>query len=273
MLTPKTLALPANPPARPEEAQAQLEEMVALHLEGKIQAGLVAAQWGGEGLVLGFYEAYRDGARWRRITGGPSYNATRETGYAGLVFASEDLGEVAEVAGRLAECIGGGAWGATRIGPSQLAAGVVEVLGGFAPETAVSCVRDELFGRRLEAGRVELKSTGRIAKAYITRGWIHYAGAAGMPVIGEVKRGDYWVRIGIAVTGDGFISNARIDGVFHAAPPNEPYNLVNAILGMPAGEQAVDLFEARSNLVEVWGLKRSDLVLALSWAIRTYKGV
>ncbi|MCE4620224.1 MAG: hypothetical protein F7C33_04290 [Desulfurococcales archaeon] len=267
MLTPKTLALPAYPPSKPEEAQAQVEELVALHLEGKIQAGLVASSWSGEGLVLGFYEAYREGARWRRITGGPSYKATGATGYAGLVFASEDLGEVAEIASRLAECIGGEAWGVTRIGPPQLAAGVVEVLGGFTPDTAVACVQEELFGVRLEAKSVGLKSTERISKAYAAKGWVHYTGAVEMPFVGRVERGDYWVRMGIAVTGDGFISNARIDGVFHAAPPNEPYNLVNAVLGMPAGEQALDLFEARSNLVEVWGLERSDLVEALARAI------
>ncbi len=269
MLKPRTLTIPEPFSSEPYRLQARLELLVARHLEGRIQAGLVSGIWTGDGVVLGFYEPYRSGARWRRITGGGSVSVRGGKTYTGLVYASENLSEVASIAERLSNCLGGGLWGVTRIGPRRLAAGVIEVFGDHTIEEAVECVSSNLFDGRLEVRSMRFEGEDRIVKAYSHPGWLHYYGIGEMPYRGMVERDKYYVRIGLSVTNDGFISNARIDGTFNAAPPNEPYNIVSAVLGLPIGEQSIDLMEARLNLAEFYGVEPGDVLEAFRIAVNS----
>ncbi len=248
--------------------QAATESMIGLHLGGKIQAGLVLGKWMDEGRVLGYYEGYRPepGKAWRRITGGPTATVNNDTDYLSVVFASESLEETAGKAQELSSCLNIKVWGVTRMGPRPLAAGVIEAFGSFKDRDAVECVKNVLGGRVEETHNVELDRIKRIARAYIEKGWIEYSGAAKMAYSSIVSRGDYYVRMGVAVV-EGFISNALIDGVFYAAPPNEPFNTVAALRGMPVGDQALLLLEARLGIMELYGIKPSDVIEAYLEAV------
>ncbi|MCE4625482.1 MAG: hypothetical protein F7C35_06430 [Desulfurococcales archaeon] len=272
MLTPRVLKLVKGRDLdlRSTLLQAALEKLVGLHLEGKIQAGLVVGEWGDEGVVLGYYKAYQDEdlKAYRRITGGTDAYVDKDTGYLGLVFASENLEEVGLLAEKLARCVGGKVWGATRFGPQRLASGVVEVIGDFHPEDAAACVGERIFGRRLLVEEIGLEGLNSISMAYSHEGWIKYLGAEPMSIKTVVRRGEYYVRVGIQIF-ESYISNARVDGVFHAAPPNAPFNLAAALAGQPANENALLLAEGRLGVMELLGVTREDFYQAFLRAIRS----
>jgi hypothetical protein len=267
MLEPESLAVTSNHGQGGAALQAGLEMLVALHLEGRIQAGLVSGPWMGSGTILGYYQPFTPGARWRRITGGPEARAGPETGYAGLVFASESLAEVVELARTLYKCLDASVWGATRVGPKPLAAGVIEVIGDFSRAEAVDCVAASLFDKKLETTNIPLPQAGRVIEAYTSPSWIHYDGAERLPFKGKRSAGRNYVEIGLDVGPDGFITAARIEGVFNAAPPGEPFSLASLLLGLPLSDDALEAFQARLSLLEVDGVDRQSIAEALREAL------
>ncbi|MCE4628011.1 MAG: hypothetical protein F7C34_02540 [Desulfurococcales archaeon] len=261
MLEPRTISV-ARPPGPGPLLQAGLEALAGMLLEGRLQSAIISSRWGENSILLGYYEPYTGGPGLvrRRITGGRSAQLGEEDIYAGIVFASESLLETAELAGRIAECSGAKAWGATRIGPRRLAAGIIEIVGARDTGAPLECYVS-MLSTKPALGRVSVEeSARRIARAYEDKRWAHYSGANNMPVKIVSRRGDYWVRMGFHVTRDGFIAAARIDGVFNAAPPNEPYNLASAIVGMPANENVLMLAEHRLEKIEFYGVDREDVL-------------
>ncbi len=247
--------------------QAATEALAARALEGAIQAGLASGPWGMEGRILGLYQASAgDDAVYRRITGGWDASANPETGYAGLVYASESLAETVEIAERLADCLGAEAWGATRMGPRRLAAGIIEAVGDFDPDAALDCARRAL-GRPRPTRPPEMPLE-RLSKPYMHPSWRLYPGALVMPRRGERARGPWRVRVGVSLVEGRFIADARIDGVFLAAPPSEPFSTIAGITGMPAGDQVLLAVEARfSAAIELHGIEPVDVVEALRDAL------
>ena len=81
-----------------------------------------------------------------------------------------------------------------------------------------------------------------------------------------VRRGDYYVRVGIQVF-ESYISNAKVDGVFYAAPPNAPFNLAAALAGQPANENALLLVEGRLAIMELLGVTKEDFYQAILRAL------
>ena len=92
-----------------------------------------------------------------------------------------------------------------------------------------------------------------MARAYEHPGWRLYPGARGMEKRARIEAPPYWIGLGISTAEGLYIASARIEGVFHAAPPNEPFNLAAALEGMPLGEQAEMLAHARASLMEIHG--------------------
>ena len=261
MLEPKTISV-ARPTGQGPLLQAGLEALAGMVLEGRIQSGVISSPWGERSALLGYYEPYTGGpvpVR-RRITGGRTAMLREDDVYSGIVFASESLVEAARLAELIAECSGAKAWGATRMGPRRLAAGIIEIAGARDPGAPLECYVALLSTRpSIEAVDVG-ESARRIARAYEDRRWTHYTGASSMPVRIASSRGEYYVRMGFHVTGDGFIAAARIDGVFNAAPPSEPYNLASAIVGMPLNENVLMLAEHRLEKIELHGVERRDVL-------------
>ena len=269
MLRPETVHVWAPEGSQGPLLQAGTEYMVSLLLEGRIQSGIVAGLWGEEARVLGHYQPAPQGYEGllrRRITGGWEVDAKPSTSYLSIVFASESLEETARLAEEVADCLRAQAWGATRLGPRRLAAGVVEVLGDFSLESAVECGVRILGAKESKPVDVAEKAS-RLEKAYLHPGWSRFSGAEGLPRVGVVERPPYQVRIGLSID-SGFIATARIDGVFMAAPPAEPYSTIASIQGMPAGEQAELILEARfGGPVELYGIQGEDVVEAFRRAL------
>ncbi|MEB3844639.1 MAG: hypothetical protein LRS48_03025 [Desulfurococcales archaeon] len=238
--------------------QSGLEVLVGRMLEGKIQSGLVYGSWGEESVLYGYYSPYDPALHagglkgYRRVTGGPPVRMGRDTLYVGLVFASESLVETAELGSRLASCLDGDLMGATRFGPRELAAGVVEIA---APEGAdiVGCVSHVLgvppsgFSRLSVGGEAV-----RIGRAYSHPGWVRFQGVKSMPRTCTYSFPGGRVRLGVALSEEKYIVAARIEGDFNAAPPNGPFNLVSSIEGMPAGDTVVDAFNVRAEATVEW---------------------
>jgi len=269
VLKPEELRVWRPDGARGPLLQAGAEALTALLLEGRVQAGVVAGYWGEDALVLGYYQpAPREGASLlrRRVTGGWEARAGPETGYAAIVFASESLEEAAGLAEEIADRLRAEAWGATRMGPRRLGAGVLEFIGPFDPGQAVDEAKRILGASRVSG--IDLSGQAdRIAKAYLHPGWAHFYGAEDLEAHGVVERPPFHVRIGLTVR-EGFIAAARIDGVFMAAPPAEPYSTIAAIQGMPAGEQAEMMLAVRfGGPVEVYGVSGEDVVEAFRRAL------
>ena len=254
-----------------ERLQASLEALVGLFLEGRLQASLLVGEPEGEGVLLGYYQASPldadPGTTWRRITGGPEARVGSGSWYIGLVFASEDLAEAVGVARGLAECLGGGVWGATRMGPRELGAGIVEVVTSDASR-ALECARGLVARPGASASRLGVpESASRIERAYRDPRWKLYTGASPLPLRASVSRGPYSVRVGVSLYEGRYVSLARLDGVFMAAPPNEPFNTAAALQGMPVGDQLYTLVEARLGGAELYGIAPGDVVEALREAL------
>jgi len=269
VLRPEKLSVWTPKAARGPLLQGGAEALVALLLEGRIQSGIVTGKWGEEATILGYYQPApprTGGILRRRITGGWEARASPETGYAAIVFASESLEETAELAKQLAEALGAEAWGATRMGPRTLGAGVIEVVGPFDPVQAVEAAQEALGAR--ERGLLDLEGqASKLEKAYIHPGWAGFTGAEELERLGVVERPPFHVRIGLAVR-EKFIASARIDGVFMAAPPAEPYSTIASIQGMPAGEQAELILAARfGGPIELYGVTGEDVVEAFRRAL------
>lgn len=251
--------------------QAALEKLVGLLLEGRLQAGLVAGPWRARGVILGLYQAYEPAPMpaFRRMTGGPGVPVEPGDTYTGLVFASRSLPEAVEVMEGLAGCLGSRPLGATRVGPRRLAAGVVEVLGGHGVGEAVECASRLLGGPRarpLDPG--SLGDLRGLARAYSEARWIQYPGALGLPRAASRARGPWRVRVGVELVEDRFIGEARIDGVFLAAPPAEPFSTLAGITGMPVGDQVLMGLEARfTRAIELYGVDARDIVGAAAEAL------
>jgi len=238
--------------------QAVLESLVGMLLEGKMQAGLIHGAWGESSLLLGFYMPAPDRPGVplrRRVTGGPSVVMEPDTPYTGIVFAAESLEETAILGESVARCLGADVWGATRFGPSKLGVGVIEIIGGRpGREAAVRCFEESISSRVETVEIGEPPGAARIERAYRHPGWAGYKGAALMPLRGERSSGAYTVRVGIALSEGRFIADARIDGTFMAAPPNEPFNTLSNVRGMPLGDQALLSLEVRLERIEWYGV-------------------
>ncbi len=79
-----------------------------------------------------------------------------------------------------------------------------------------------------------------------------------------MKSGNYVLRLGVYIIEDKFIGDLSIDGNFQAAPPNEPFNLMNTITGMPIGEQTIYTFEIRlEKQLELYGIDKNEVVCCL----------
>jgi len=253
-----------------ELLQGGLEAVIGAFMEGRLQATMLQGEPDGEGVLLGFYQPAPPSPGvmvWRRITGGPEARVAGGSWYIALAFASESLSETAGVGERLGECGRARAWGATRLGPRRLGVGVVELVTDR-PREVLECARGILARPGAPLERIPLPgSAGRIARAYREPRWRLYEGAGILPRRAEVSRGPYRVRIGVSIY-EGYISVARVDGTFMAAPPNEPYNTIAAIQGLPASGQALTLLEARlSGVAELYGLEPGDFREALRIAL------
>ncbi len=253
--------------------QAASEIAVGNLLEGKVQSMIVFGEWNLKGRVLGFYQSsqgYEDVVA-RRATGGGSMLVEKPTSYAAVITPTTSLRATIDMAKEISDCLGVGFAGATRIGPMTLSAGVIEFIGDFTLDSLVDC--SKVIARRpriVERGPPEDRIT-EVAKAYATRSWIHYDGASSLPMVGEAVRGDYRVRIGVSLFEDKFISTARIDGNFFAAPPAEPYSTIAGIQGMPLGDQVFLALEARFSAgLELYGIEPEDIALALKKAVGLY---
>jgi len=255
---------------RPELLQAGLEAIIGSFLEGRIQASLLVGEPEAEGILLGYYQAAPqrlEGGVWRRITGGWEAHIGPGTWYVAAVFASESLEEAVWLGRKMSKCLGG-SWGATRIGPRRLAAGVVEMTTDSDPREAERCAAEMLVK---PGGGVERRglpeSASRIERAYREPRWRLFEGAEPLPHKGVARRGPYHVRVGVSLH-EGYISLARVDGVFMASPPNEPYNAIAAIQGMPLGPQVLLLLESRlAGMAELYGVEASDFSEALRRAV------
>ena len=253
--------------------QAASEIAVGNLLEGRVQSMIVFGEWNLKGRVLGFYQSSNDylDVVARRATGGDSLLVEKPTNYAAVVTPTTSLRGTIDMAREISDCLGVRFAGATRIGPMTLSAGVIEFIGDFTLDSLIDCSR--VIARRpriIEREAPEDRIT-EVAKAYATRSWIHYSGASSLPMIGEAKRGDYSVRIGVDLYEGKFISTARIDGNFLAAPPAEPYSTIAGIQGMPIGDQVFLALEARFSAgLELYGIEPEDITLALKRAVGLY---
>lgn len=250
--------------------QAASELAVARVLEGRTQSMIVYGQWNLTGVVLGFYQSSRgvDGVVARRATGGGSTVVKEPTSYASIIIPSTSLRATVDVAKELSECLGVGFSGVTRIGPITLSAGVIELLGDFQLDQLLDCSKPITRKPRVVEARPPYERITDVAKAYATREWIQYEGSLTQPLVGEARRGDYMVRVGVSLYEGKFISEARIDGNFYAAPPAEPFSTIAGIQGMPLGDQVYLALEARfSSGLEIYGVEPEDVTLALRRAV------
>ena len=253
-----------------ERLQAATEALAARLLEGRLQAGMVVGSTMVDGVLYGLYEAGWGPRAYRRITGGPKASLRPDTVYAGIVYASESLEETVQAAETIVECLGAKNWGATRMGPRRLAAGIIEVVGDYSPDQALECTRIALRKPRPQTLDQSTLPIDRLSKPYLHPKWRNYTGADPLPCKGAARRGDYMVRIGLSLWEDTFIADARIDGVFNAAPPMEPFSTLAGITGMPVGEQALLALETRfSAKIELHGITPEDVVEAFRKAIES----
>ena len=249
------------------QLQASLEYLIGQHLEGKIQSGLIIGKWKEYSLLLGYYQPYKTypGHRvLRRITGGKEAILTPNHTYLGLVFASENLEEVVETGEKLIECTGnkeGTIMGVTRIGPRPLATGVIEIIAELEINNTVHCVTSELFGKNLEVRKImENPDLQRLTKPYEDPRWTRFNGIEAYPKKCSLRRGDYLLRLGASIVEGKYIGDMAIDGSFYAAPPNEPFNLVNTLAGMPITDQTIYAFEVRlGKQLELYGLGKDEV--------------
>jgi len=252
-----------------ELLQGGLEAIVAALMEGRLQATILQGEPEGEGVLLGFYQPApeEDSSVWRRITGGREARVTGGSWYVAVAFAAESLGEAVSLGERLQACSGAEGWGATRMGPRELGVGVVELV-TQRPHEVLECARGFLARPGSPVEEASLPGSAyRIARAYRDRRWRLYEGAGILPRRAEVSRGRYRVRVGVSVY-EGYISAARVDGTFMAAPPNEPYNTIAAIQGLPASAQALNLLEVRlTGMAELYGVEPGDFREALRRAL------
>jgi hypothetical protein len=253
-----------------ELLQGGLEAVIGALMEGRLQATILQGEPEGEGVLLGFYQPAPEkpgSPIWRRITGGREARLRSGSWYVAVAFAAESLSEAAGLGEMLEECAGAEAWGATRMGPRELGVGVVEAV-TQRPHEALECLRNALTRPGATVEEAPLPGSAyRIARAYREPRWRIYEGARLLPRKAEVSRGSYRVRLGVSVY-EGYISVARVDGTFMAAPPNEPFNTMAAIQGLPADTQALTLLEARlAGIAELYGVEPGDFREALRRAL------
>ena len=259
-----------NPPT-PYHLQAFTETLAAMLMEGRLASALLYARWPWRGRIVGLYEASTTAPVARRITGGPSVDVDEQAYYASLIHASGSLGDSLKLAGSIAECLGSGiAYGATRLGRGKLAAGVIELIINrkISIGDILACIEPVLgYGEEHLKGEPEWNALGEKPEAYAAMGWRLYHGSHGMTYMGVRPREGNIVRIGVEVS-NGFIAAARVDGVFNAAPPNEPFNVISMIEGMPVDESTMDAVEVRlESMLEIAGVTKGDFLEALREAL------
>ncbi len=258
MLRPREVKLVREPRESGPDLQAVLDGIIAEFLEGKVQAAILSARWGEKSLLQGFYQAYRGSpprgySVRRRITGGRGILVEPSDYYVGVVFASHNLREVVE----LAESIAGSSpsvrgWGVTRIGPRPLAAGVVEIVleESISLEGILSLLNPE--EPRVDEA-YEPKVSQRLRSLYRDPRWsTGFSGIEGLPRSCEIREGEAVLRVGASMTEEKYFAIVKIEGTFHAAPPNGPFSLASFLEGMPANEMTFDALEVRAASQVEW---------------------
>ncbi len=253
--------------------QALTEYVVGQLLEGRIQAGIVHGRWGASGWVVGLYQPALGGMGVvaRRVTGGGMVYSQPQDYYLALVVPSTSLRALVDLARDYSECLGSGFLGVTRFGPRVLSAGVVEYIGGIDVSRAFECL--QVFSRRprVKRGSVDPARVDAIARAYGSARWIYYDGVSQLDRVGVVERNGFHVKVGVHLVEERYISTARIEGDFYAAPPAEPFSTIASIQGMPVGDQVLLALEARfGSVVELYGVTASDVVESARRALGLY---
>lgn len=241
---------------------------MALGAGGRTGRGyVVEAVVGEHSLLLGLYNQVPDEAGglgvYRRVTGG--WWAPLEPGdrYLALVLPSKTLEEAVATASRLAGCSGAVSWGATVVEDW----GFIELLAPTSPE---ECLRG--LGEQSSRIAVPVDGLERLAKAYMSPSWRLYSIPQRETVVSaSVRRGEYTATLAVEVY-DVYISDAWIAGVFHAAPPMEPFSLVATVKGTRLDEIVVANLEvALTHRLQLYGVTREDL-LGLIWRLHRLVG-
>ena len=258
MLKPSVVRVIEDPGVKGPGLQALLEAAISDFLAGRVQAVLIAAPWGEKSLLHGYYQAYREPpkgyAARRRISGGPDILVEPRDYYIGLFYASESLDEVVDLARRIEQAnrdaIKG--WGATRLGPRPLAAGVVEAVLTVRPsiDSIIELLNPE--GPRIVRDYLPLEAARKLEDFYENPRWPRYYGAMGLPYVCEMKRDGFLLRTGASLTEDKYFAVVRVDGTFHAAPPSGPFSMASFLEGMPFNELTLDALEIRAATQIEW---------------------
>jgi len=258
-------------PKSPYHLQALAEKIAADMMEGKLASSAIISRWPWKGVVSGLYAGEERIPLVRRITGGSSARILGQGGYVAVVKATTSLEEAIELGMGLSRCMRGVyAMGATRIGRAELAPGLVELFieEGRNVAEVLECIESTVSPKDVEFREApEWGTLNDIAEAYAAIKWRMYAGASDTEHWSMVSRGEYYVRVAVDLHGM-FITRARVDGVFYAAPPSEPFNVASMIEGMRADEQALQAVEARASaMMELAGIKVEDVVEAFRRAL------
>jgi hypothetical protein len=211
-----------------------------------------------DSLVLGLYnrlpaESGLAGV-YRRITGGKPVSLREGDTYAALAMPTKNLAEAASIASNLADCAAARGWGVTRLENK----GIIEV---FASSNVDECLR-ELF--RFESStkiRIKAKGLERLASAYQSPSWRFYdpPQPGGKIIAEEVVRGEYKLGVAIEVFEE-YVADSWIYGIFHAAPPMEPFNIIATIRGTRLDEMMLaNLDVAIKYRVEFHGIASKDI--------------
>ncbi|ABM80847.1 hypothetical protein [Hyperthermus butylicus] len=208
----------------------------------------------GDGVVLGLYGSLADEAGvvgiYRRITGGRPAYVEHDTYYLAVALpGARKLESLAPKALELERC-SKGVVGFTLLGET----GFLEL---FADSDPLQCLL-EVFNAR-PGGRLSLSPSvlAETAQLYASPSWRLYKYN---PATAEAAayRGSYWVKASIEVT-DGYVTGVWLSGVFYAAPPMEPFSILETIRGTRFDELVLSNAElAVDYRVELWGVTRDD---------------
>ncbi len=162
--------------------------------------------------------------------------------------------------------------GATRIGPRPLATGVLEIMGQYENGIAIKCITKDLFDQELETKTLrENPDLQRLTKPYEDPRWTRFNGVETYPKKCSIRSGDFTLRLGISIVEDKYIGDMAIDGSFYASPPNEPFNLVNTLAGMPITDQTIYAFEVRlDKQLELYGVEKDEVTCCLKRLVGLY---
>jgi hypothetical protein len=242
------------------ELLAAGEQSVNLALgggEGRVYSFYGVA--GEDALILGLYNRLPDESGlvgvYRRVTGGRPIPLGEGEGYAAVVAPAASLGETVEMAAALGECTSARGWGATRIEGW----GVIELLAASEPSDCLG----RLF--RLDGmSRVFLRigGLGRIASAYRSPSWRFYGPPkpGGSIVSEECSRDGYHVGVTLDVFEE-YVAESWLYGIFHAAPPMEPFSVMATLRGTRLDEMVLANLEvALEHRVELYGITVGDVV-------------